>query len=386
MHPLTIVHTESHRQWGGQEIRIFNECAWMHRRGHRIVIIAPRPSCLYRRAREQGWQTHPVAFRDPGLPLDTLKVRSLLKTIRPQVLNTHGNIDSKAGLAAAWGLAIPCIIRTRHHSPPVRPSWYNRLLYGRLCDVVFTTGDVITRQLVADLDLDRRRVITMTSGIAAPPGLPDPEDARRRLADELGLERGARFVGCVSLLDPGKGQAVLMEAFARLATAFSRHHLVFVGDGAYGAQLRTRVPPAIAGRVHFAGFRENPWPCFRALDCHVLASTRHEGTPQVILQAMFAGCPVVATRTGGIPGIVEDGVTGLLAAPEDAESLADAIGRSLADRGEALRRAQRARQSVQTHHTLDAMGEKTLAVYREVMTRKGIDPGGESGGSYGMSS
>ncbi len=370
MQPLTIVHTESHRQWGGQEIRIFNECAWMHGRGHRVVVIAPRASCLYRRAREQGWRTHAVAFRDLGLPLDMLRLRGLLKKIRPHVFNTHGNIDSKAGLAAAWGLGIPCVIRSRHHSPPVRPSWYNRLLYRRLCDVVFTTGDVITRQLVADLDAGRRRVITITSGIAVPGTLPDPEDARRRLAAELGLAEGARFIGCVSLLDPGKGQDVLIDAFARLAAVFTRHHLVFVGDGDYGRELRRQVPASIAGRVHFPGFREDPWPCFRALDCHVLASTRYEGTPQVILQAMFAGCPVVATRTGAIPGIVRHGVTGLLAAPGDAASLAAAIRNTLAEPREAARRAREALRYVRTHHTLDAMGEKTLSVYRKVLAAK----------------
>lgn len=367
MQPLTIVHTESHRQWGGQEIRIFNECAWMHRRGHRVVIIAPRASCLYRRSVQQGWQTHAVAFRDPGLPADLLRLRWLLKKIRPDVFNTHGNIDSKAGLAAAWGLGIPCVIRSRHHSPPVRPSWYNRLLYRRLCHVVFTTGDVITRQLVEDLDAGSRRVTTLTSGIAAPSGLPDREAARRTLATELGLPVSARFIGCISLLDPGKGQTVLIDAFKRLAAGFPRHHLVFIGDGAYGAVLREKVPPEIAGRVHLPGFREDPWPCFRALDCHVLASTRHEGTPQVILQAMFAGCPVVATRTGGIPGIVEHGVTGLLAEPGDSASLAGAIEHTLRNAQEASRRAGQALRYVRAHHTMDVMGEKTLAIYRQIM-------------------
>ncbi len=371
MHPLTIVHTESHRQWGGQEIRIFNECAWMHRRGHRVVVIAPRASCLYRRAREQGWRIHAVAFRDLGLPFDMLRLRGLLRKIRPHVLNTHGNIDSKAGLAAAWGLSIPCVIRSRHHSPPVRPSWYNRLLYRRLCDVVFTTGDVITRQLVADLDAGRRRVITITSGIAVPDHLPAPEDARRRLAAELGLAPDARFIGCVSLLDPGKGQDVLIDAFAQLAGTLVHHHLVFIGDGAYRDRLRSHVPSAVTGRVHFPGFREDPWPCFRAMDCHVLASTRYEGTPQVILQAMFAGCPVVATRTGAIPGVVRHGVTGLLAEPGDATSLADAIRHTLAEPIEAARRAQEALQYVHARHTMDAMGEKILSVYREVLKKGG---------------
>lgn len=367
MPKLTIVHTESHTQWGGQEIRIFNECAWMHRRGHRIVIIAPRGACLYRRSLQEGWQTHAVAFRDLGLPADMLRLRHLLRSIRPDVLNTHGNIDSKAGLTAAWGLGIPCVIRSRHHSPPVRPSWYNRMLYRRLCHVVLTTGDIITRQLVSDLDAGHERVITLTSGVSPPHGLPDPGAARRSLSAELGLPEATRFIGCVSLLDPGKGQTVLIDAFRRIVTLFPHHHLVFIGDGRYQSVLERYVPPEISGRVHFPGFRENPWPYFRALDCHVLASKRYEGTPQVILQAMFAGCPVVATRTGAIPGIVEHEATGLLAAPEDVRSLADAVERTLRNPKKAAWRAQRALRHVRAHHTLDVMGEKTLTIYQQVM-------------------
>ena len=368
MKPLTIAHTESHRQWGGQEIRIFNECKWMHRRGHRIVIIAPRVSCLYHRSAHEGWRTHPIAFRDLGLPADILRLRGLLKKIRPDVLNTHGNIDSKAGLVAAWGLGIACVIRSRHHSPPVRPSWYNRILYRRLCHAIFTTGDVISRQLLSDLDVGRNRVITLTSGITMPVGLPDRETARQTLAVELGLPQKARFIGCVSLLDPGKGQTVLIDAFTRISGLFPSYHLLFVGDGAYRQVLERHVRPQISGRVHFLGFRENPWPCFRSLDCHVLASTRYEGTPQVILQAMFAGCPVVGTRTGGIPAVIEHGVTGLLADPADDRALAAAIRHTLQDSEKALRRTQRARRYVQAHHAMDVMGEKTLAIYQQVMS------------------
>ena len=100
---LKIVHTESHRQWGGQERRVFNECQWMQQRGHHIILIAPGSSPIYEKAVAAGWEVYPVPFKNLGILSDFFRVRHILKKIQPDVLNTHGNTDSKVGLTAAGG-------------------------------------------------------------------------------------------------------------------------------------------------------------------------------------------------------------------------------------------------------------------------------------------
>lgn len=367
---LRIVHTESHRQWGGQEIRIFEECRWMHQKGHHLTVIAPHHSALLNHASAEGWEIYPMSFSRSSVFNDIIRMRTKLKLHRPDILNTHGNIDSKVALFAAVGIGVPGIIRYRHHDAPVRNTWHNRILYSKLCNYVITTADCITRRLVDGLSLDPNRVFTISTGIAPPSNLPHYEVARRALSEELTLASNAEFIGCVSLLDPVKGQHVLIDAFRAIKKHLPSLHLILVGNGSYQKQLQDQVKQLhIGDRVHFLGFKENVWPYFRALRCHVLASIKNEGIPQVLLQAMFAKCPILATWAGGIPDVVEDGVTGTLVKPNDPISLAQAILQRLRRKEETLVRVANAYNYVNRHHTLDIMGAKTLELYKNMLAQ-----------------
>ena len=123
-----------------------------------------------------------------------------------------------------------------------------------------------------------------------------------------------------------KGHDHLLDAFARVHARRPDARLLLVGDGgrrewAEGL-ARER---GLGGAVIFTGFRTDVPALLAAMDCFVLASTRTEGVPQSLLQAAAAGVPLVASRIGGIPEVVEDGVTGLLVPPEDPAALAAAI-------------------------------------------------------------
>jgi glycosyltransferase involved in cell wall biosynthesis len=371
MNPVwKILHTESHRQWGGQERRIFNESRWMRMNGHRIVIVAPKPSPLYDRARRQGWETHALPFKKSGMIRDALRLRTLLRRVRPDVLNTHGNTDSKVGLAAAWGLKIPCVIRTRHSTPAVGNSWYNRLLYRDLCHYVFTTASCITRQLNRDLRVPANRIKTLPSGIDCPGEMIDRESARKRLADEIGVGGGQRFVGFIGRLSAEKGLPVLIDAFDAIKDRLPDHHLVIIGDGDLVAELQARI--ASKGRqacIHLLGYRDDPWPYFRALDCFVLASSRYEGVPQAMLQAMFAECPVVGTKAGGIPDIVSHGRTGLLVPPDDPRLLAEAILHTIESPAATTQRVASAYRYAKDNHTLEKMGRRILRIYARRLSK-----------------
>lgn len=361
---LRILHTESHCQWGGQERRVFSESQWMCRKGHHIIILTPKGTPLWENANKEGWETCHVSFDRLRMAGDCFRVRGFLRKIRPDVLNTHGNTDSKVALTAAMGLNIPCVIRSRHSTPAVRNSWYNRLLYGKLSHHVFTTANCISAQLVRDLGIPGERVLTLPSGISPRPGLPDHKDARDMLIKSLGLGSGTRFVSFVGRLSDEKGLPCLTDAFAGIRDTIPDYHLIIVGDGDMLPTLRKQVREHQLGdRVHFLGYRDNPWPYFRASDCHVLASPEYEGVPQVILQAMFAGCPVVATNAGGIPDIVVHGKTGLLVPPEDPGQLGMAILQTLGNAASSERQTERAFEYVLANHTLDVMGEKILRVY-----------------------
>jgi glycosyltransferase involved in cell wall biosynthesis len=342
----------------------------MKKNGHRPLLAAPPKSQIYTRAKASGLTVFPMSFNNLTAIADVIRVRGLLRKVRPHVLNTHGNMDAKVGLIAARGLGIPCVIRSRHHSHPVSPAWHNKLMYRRLSHYIFTTAQCVSDQISKDLAVEPAKVITVASGIIVPDRLTEPEDAICRLQQEFSLDRSARFIGSVAMLRDWKGHRFLVDGFAQIHDQFPHHHLVIVGDGdEMNALTQARDRQGLTHKIHFTGFRDNPWPYFRAFDLNVLASTKNEGIPQVLLQAMYAGCPVIGTCVGGIPDIIENGINGLLVAPENASALARTMAKALNDRQETDKRAKRAFRLVSKNHTIDAMGIRILDLYQRAFSQ-----------------
>jgi glycosyltransferase involved in cell wall biosynthesis len=186
-------------------------------------------------------------------------------------------------------------------------------------------------------------------------------------AGALGLARPV--IGSVAMFRGSKGHDVLLEAFARLRTRHPDAHLLLVGDGGrrewVAGLARQR---GLADVVRFTGYRTDVPALLSTMDCFVLASTRTEGVPQSLLQACAAGVPVVATAVGGIPEVIQDGVTGLLAAAGNPSALAAAIEASLADPSAAAGRARAARALVQARFSQEASIGRLLALYAELLT------------------
>jgi glycosyltransferase involved in cell wall biosynthesis len=367
---LKILHTESHRGWGGQEIRVLSECIWMKRHGHQPLLAAPRNSQIYSQAKTAGLNVVRMSFTILTAISDFIRLRRLIKKVRPDVINTHGNMDAKVGLTAALGMKVPCVIRSRHHSHPVSPKWHNKLMYRHMSHYIFTGAKCVSDQLSKDLAVDPAKIIMAPSGIIPPDKMSEKNDAIRDLQCELKTDRMARFIGSVAMLRDWKGHRFILDAFSQISDRFPFHHLVIVGDGDEMDRLkRQREDLGISNRIHFTGFRDNPWPYYRAFNVKILASTKNELMSQVIPQAMFAGCPVIGTRVGGIPDIIEDGTNGLIAEPESASSLAHAIIRTLSDPKETYNRAENAFELVLKNMTIDAMGKKILGVYDRAFSR-----------------
>ncbi len=370
--PLTILHTESHRAWGGQEIRVLTECLWMRKKGHRPILVASKKSKIYYKAKEESLEVLPMAFTNLSAPGDVLRLRGWFRRYTPDVLNTHGNMDAKVGLLAAKGMHIPCVIRSRHHSHPVSPSWHNKWMYRRLSDYIFTSAQCIADQIASDLDVASSKMATVSSGFVPPESLLEKEEAVRRLQEEFGLDQKARFIGSVAMLAEWKGHHVLIDAFASISERFPDHHLMIVGDG---SEMQSLVEHAkklkLSGRIHFAGFREDPWPFFRAFDINILASTKNEATSQVLPQAMYARCPVIGTNAGGIPEVVEDGKDGLIVEPSDSAALADAIQTILTSPEKTAAWVESAYQKSAGFYTMDMMIERILKLYQRAFEKKG---------------
>jgi glycosyltransferase involved in cell wall biosynthesis len=216
----------------------------------------------------------------------------------------------------------------------------------------------------------RRALVTVVhNGIDPAPFDALGPDSCREVRAELGVPSDAFVVGCFSRLHPWKGQSVLLDAVSRMPGV---HALVvggalFSGEAPYEAELRARAElPSFAGRVHMLGARDDVPRLLAACDVVVHASVLAEPFGRVLVEAMLAGRPVIATDAGGVPEVVTDGETGVLVPPGDARALGEAID---ALRREPMRGAALARcASVQARQRFsrDAMLAGVRRVLAEV--------------------
>lgn len=358
----TVLHTEASRGWGGQELRILTEIEWLQARGWRVRLACQPGS---------GILAHPARVRVPVTPLgmraawDVVALARLIALIRRErvaLVHTHSSVDGWLGGMAARVAGVP-VVRSRHVSIPIRSRW--NPVYSLLADRIVASGEAI-RQILIDAGVTPSKVIALPAGVDLTRFSPGPACARVRR--ELALT--GPVIGSVAMFRGSKGHAELLEAFARLQGEFPEAVLLLVGDGtrrlSVGELAEAR---GLGGRVVFTGFREDVPELLRTMDCFVLASTRTEGVPQSLLQAMAVGCPVVATAVGGIPEVVQHGVGGFLVPAGDPAALAAAIRAVLTEPARAMEMVERSRALVRSRFSHTHAVECLERLYRDLMAR-----------------
>ena len=359
---LNIVHTEASCGWGGQEIRILEESRGMIERGHRVTILCPEESTIFKRAREWGVKAVALPIRKKRWA-DFVAVRKWLKesSRNIDIINTHSSTDSWLFAAAKLslrGFTTP-IVRTRHISAEVANTFANRWLYGKAAAHVVTTGESLRHQLIDDLGLPANHVQSIFTGINTrrfEPG--NKTDARTR----LNLERDAVWIGIVATLRSWKGHKYLLEAIVQLRDP--RIHLAIVGDGPQNEKLHRRVVEmGLTKQVHFAGNQKDVVPWLQAMDVFVLPSYANEGVSQAVMQAMAVGLPVITTPIGSSSDVIKNGITGLIVPPKDGKAIAQAIKRLLDAPQEAQKMGAQARTFALENCGLERMITRMEAVF-----------------------
>lgn len=270
----------------------------------------------------------------------TLALWRVLRRERPAIVHTHTSKAGAVGRVAAWLAGIPVVIHTPHGH--IFYGYYGPVMSGLIC--------LVERALARITD----RIVTLTErgieehvrlGIARadkftaiPSGIAlsafrsvrvEPAVKRK----ELGLPPEGPVIGTVGRLVPIKGHEWLLKAAPQVLAEFPRATLVFLGDGPLLGRLQQVAGElGISGHVLFLGARQDVPECLAAFDLFAFPSL-NEGMGRALIEAMAVGVPVVATRVGGIPDVVTEGVNGLLAPPENERALAAAILALLRDPG-----------------------------------------------------
>ncbi len=299
----------------------------------------------------------------------------LLRTHHVDVMHQQrtGPFHGKLACLAAKAAGVPVIVATEHQAPspqiPRRVLLQNALI-DRLVDrIIVVSEDNRARQL-AHTGRKPSKVVTIYNGIPIQEWKPRPPEVVAAQKRELGLDNAAPIIGTVGRLAEQKGLPYFLRMAALLLPDFPAARFVIVGDGPLRNELVALARNlGLADRVVFTGFRTDVPDLMSVFDLFVLASV-YEPFGLVLVQAMALEKPIVASRVGGIPEVVADGETGLLAPPRDPAALAEAAARLLRDEALARRMGQAGRERVLAQFTAEAMARKTMALYEELLAHK----------------
>jgi glycosyltransferase involved in cell wall biosynthesis len=306
---------------------------------------------------------------------------SLFRQRRPALVHTHTSKAGVLGRLAAWAAGVKLVVHTPHGH-----VFYGH--FGRIASAVFLQIERLlakgTTHMIALTEAERDEHLVLGVGEAGrfsviPSGI-DLERYRRAGASagtarprpsSFGCPPEAIVVGSVGWLTEVKGHRYLIEALAILKAARPMLHLVIIGSGhlredylALGARL------GLEGSLHLLGSRTDVPECLGGMDFFVLPSL-NEGMGRALIEAMAAGLPVVASRVGGVPAIVEDRRTGLLVPPGDAAALAAALDELLRRPDWTRELGEAAGRSIGERFSSTAMVKAVEAVYDTVLSTSG---------------
>ena len=339
--PLRIVHAIARLNVGGAARNVIELAAEQRSRGHDVLVVAGR---IARGEDSMEYLADQLAVpvrRLPALRREvspahdlaaTAELRSVVRAVHPHVLHTH---TSKAGATGR----LAALLCGRGRPPVVVHTYHGHVLRGYFdagrerafrtieralaphATALLAVSPEVRDDLVAIGVADATRFAVVRYGFDLAP-VPDPEEARRALREEVGAGEGAFVVGFAGRLTAIKRPLDLVRTLHALREDGVDGLLVVVGDGPDREPVeRLAAELGVADRCRLLGFRPDMRRLYPGFDALLLASA-NEGTPVVAIEALAAGLPVVATDVGGTASVVREGVSGFLAPAGDVAALA----------------------------------------------------------------
>lgn len=340
--PLNIMYIITRLNIGGLAAYLVQITAEQRRVGHHSILVhgklAANEGDMSYVAVEKGIQpVYVPTLRREIAPLDDLRTLwrlwRLMRRERPDVVHTHTSKAGFLGRIAAKLAGVPAITHTFHghvfegYFNPAKARLYVTLerLCASLCQKIITVSQGLQRELVDEYRITRAdRVENIPTGFeldrfAAVEG----DDGQFRA--QHSIPPGVPLVGIVARLVPIKNHDLFLRAAQLVANRRNDVHFALVGDGELRVPLLALAQQlGMGNRVHFCGWITDPVPVYQALDVFVLSSL-NEGLPGVLVEAMAAGVPVVATAVGGVPDLLLNGELGALVKSGEPQPMADAI-------------------------------------------------------------
>jgi glycosyltransferase involved in cell wall biosynthesis len=386
-HPIRVLRVIARLNVGGPALHVAYLSSGLAERGYETVLAAGRvgedEGSMEYIAEDLGlrplYVPHLRREISPSPDLGAVaRLREIIREFRPDILHTHTAKAGAVGRAAALlsGHARPKVVVHTFHGHVLqgyfRPAFgqvFSRIEreLARTTDALVAVSPQIRDDLVrlGIAPADRIAVIRLGLDLASRTATsPDAATAFRR---ELAVPPDRFLVAWLGRMTEVKRVDVLLDSFRRLLDKGTDADLALIGGGPLAAALEERARDlGIRDRCHFTGFRSDVGSVYAAADVVVLTSA-NEGTPVTLIEAQAAGKPVVSTDVGGVPDVVVDGSTGLLAASGDADGVAARLHELSLDRGRRDRMGAAGRKRVLERYGVDRLVRDVDDLYRSLL-------------------
>lgn len=336
--------------------------------GHATSLFCHPDGRLRKNAMEIGLETVPLRARGQLDLAAALRLVPQLRRLRPEIVHLHTPREYISATLAARLARVPRLVITRHMVLPVKPLM--RFIYHRADAVICHSRAAFDNLREQGVPVEKLHLVYAAI---------DTADWSRAAANnsgpsmrrELGVRPDEILIGIAGRLVAGKGHDLFLQAASQLAALPSEStpplKFLIAGDGPQRLALQAQAETlGIAEHVVFTGFHPDLPAVMAALDIFVMASPEPEVMPLVLMEAMAAARPVVASQVGGVPEIVEDEVNGLLVPPGDAQALARSLQRLIYDAPLRARLAAQGQRKVWRDFDLPRLIAETERIYRRL--------------------
>ena len=377
---LKVLHVINRLDTGGTEYGVLKLMEGLDRDlfEHRVCTLRGFDPQVARRRNLED-KVFVAGRSDSRLQFPVFRLARIMRAYRPHIVHSR-NWGAIEAIPAARLAGVPVAIHSEHGYEvdmlaglPARRRLLRRAFYA-MADSVFAVTEELRAYHARQAWFSPARIQVLYNGVDTRRFAPRPE-VRARLREQLGLPAGSFVVGTVGRLVPIKDHLTLMKAAESLARRGVQTSLLLVGTGPEQARLERAAQACaeLGSRVVFAGAAENVHELLNAMDVFVLPSLC-EGMSNTLLEAMASGLPVVATRVGGNPELVEEDRSGWLFRPGDVNGLSDRLEHLAGSRELRRQLGAAARLRAVTRFGLDRMLEGYRTLYVELARRRGIAP------------
>ncbi len=374
MIPLKVIHLVEDLKIGGAERVIADTALGLDRKKYDASVwCVTRGGETASELSEKGIEVKILGISSYHNPLNTFKMIRLLKFARPDIVHTHGYFASVIGRLAARKAGIPVILAHVHSTYweyKKRHLMIERKL-SRFTHKIICCSKAVENFVKNTEKITDNKTIVIYNGVDEERFCPLKSPTSIRA--EFGMSEEAAVVGTVSSLTPHKGHEYLIQAASLVLNTLPSAKFIIVGDGPLRKRLEDQAKNLdIHPAVIFTGTRKDIPEILSLMDVFVLPSHTREGLGIAIIEAMAAERPVVATEIGGIPEVVNDGETGLLVPPGDAEALSKAIIELLRNPKKTKEMGVKGRTRVKEKFTTKKMLSEIEHVYMSLINRREV--------------